>query len=109
MIVGCAGVSTDDQTTDSQIDALAIAGAERVSADTISGATQKRPELGRLLDQLRGSDVIVVTRYDRLARSLRDLLDIVEAISSRGTGFRSLSDDIETTTLLGGLISHPSR
>ncbi|WP_241481186.1 recombinase family protein [Ruegeria sp. ANG-S4] len=60
----------------------------------------------QLLDQLRLGDVIVVTRYDRLARSLRDLLDIVEAIKERGGGFRSLAEDIDTTTPAGRLVFH---
>ncbi|QLH39774.1 MAG: recombinase family protein [Defluviicoccus sp.] len=78
MIFGYARVSTEDQNLDAQLDALNSAGADR-----ISGSTRKRPELDALLDQFRAEDVIVVTKYDRLARSLRDLLDIVEAIRAR--------------------------
>lgn len=106
MIFGYARVSTDDQLLDAQTDALEGAGAERVFADKISGSTRKRPQLDQLLDQLRPGDVIVVTKYDRLARSLRDLLDIVEAIKERGGGFRSLAEDIDTTTPAGRLIFH---
>ncbi|WP_226562518.1 recombinase family protein [Salipiger thiooxidans] len=106
MIFGYARVSTDDQLLDAQTDALEAAGAERVFADKISGSTRKRPQLDHLLDQLRPGDVIVVTKYDRLARSLRDLLDIVEAIKERGGGFRSLAEDIDTTTPAGRLIFH---
>ena len=73
MIIGYARVSTDDQKLDAQTDALSGAGAERIFADRISGASRKRPELDRLLDQLRTGDVVVVAKYDRLARSLRDL------------------------------------
>lgn len=106
MIFGYARVSTDDQLLDAQTDALTAAGAERIFADKISGSTRKRPQLDQLLDQLRQGDVIVVTKYDRLARSLRDLLDIVEAIQERGGGFRSLAEDIDTTTPAGRLIFH---
>lgn len=106
MIFGYARVSTDDQLLDAQTDALAAAGAERIFTDKISGSVRKRPQLDQLLDQLRQGDVIVVTKYDRLARSLRDLLDIVEAIQARGGGFRSLAEDIDTTTPAGRLIFH---
>ena len=106
MIIGYARVSTTDQNLDAQLDALKEAGAGRVFSETISGATAKRPELQRMIDQLRDGDVVVVTKYDRLARSLRDLLDIVEAIKGRGAGFRSLAEDIDTTTPAGELIFH---
>lgn len=66
-------------------------------SETISVATAKRPELQCLLDQLRDGDV-VVTKYNRLARSLRDFLDIVDTIKERGAGIRSLAEDIDTTT-----------
>lgn len=106
MILGYARVSTEDQKLDAQADALTAAGAERIFAERSSGSVRTRPELGRLLDQLRAGDVIMVTKYDRLARSLRDLLEIVEAIAERGAGFRSLAEDIDTTTPAGRLIFH---
>lgn len=106
MIFGYARVSTDEQLLDAQIDALQAAGAERMFADKITGTARKRPQLNQLLEQLRSGDVIVVTKYDRLARSLRDLLDIVEAIKERGAGFRSLAEDIDTTTPAGRLVFH---
>ena len=106
MIFGYARVSTDDQLLDAQTDALTAAGAERVFADKITGTARKRPQLDQLLDQLRQGDVIVVTKYDRLARSLRDLLDIVETIKERGGGFRSLAEDIDTTPPAGRLVFH---
>ena len=106
MIIGYARVSTDDQSLDGQFDALKVAGAERIFADKITGTARSRPELDRLLDQLRQGDVITVTKYDRLARSLRDLLDIVDAIQARGAGFRSLAEDIDTTTPAGRLVFH---
>ena len=106
MIIGYARVSTDDQNLDAQADALKSAGAERIFADKISGVRRDRPELDALLDQLRPGDVVVVTKYDRLARSLRDLLDLVETIKDRGAGFRSLAEDIDTTTPAGRLVFH---
>ncbi|MEP1326992.1 MULTISPECIES: recombinase family protein [Alphaproteobacteria] len=106
MIIGYARVSTDDQSLDSQTDALSVAGAERVFADKISGSRRARPELDRMLEQLRDGDVVTVTKYDRLARSLKDLLEIVEAIRAHGAGFRSLAEDIDTTTPAGRLVFH---
>ena len=106
MIIGYARVSTGDQNLDAQTDALTAAGAKRIFADKISGSVRNRPELDKLLDQLRDGDVIVVAKYDRLARSLRDLLEIVEVIKERGGGFRSLAEDIDTTTSAGRLIFH---
>lgn len=106
MIIGYARVSTDEQSLDSQTDALAVAGAEKVFADRISGSRRARPELDKMLEQLRDGDVVTVTKYDRLARSLKDLLEIVEAIRERGAGFRSLAEDIDTTTPAGRLVFH---
>ncbi|PZQ94876.1 MAG: DNA invertase [Cereibacter sphaeroides] len=106
MILGYARVSTEDQSLDGQSDALMAAGAVRIFADRISGTLRNRPELDRLLDQLRPGDVVVVTKYDRLARSLRDLLGIVDAVQAHGAEFRSLAEEIDTTTPAGRLIFH---
>lgn len=106
MIIGYARVSTNDQTLDAQSDALALAGCQRVFTDKISGARRQRPDLEKLFEQLRDGDVVVVTKYDRLARSLKDLLEIVELIKERGAGFRSLAEDIDTTTPAGRLVFH---
>ena len=106
MIIGYARVSTDDQSLDSQTDALSAAGAGKIFADRISGSKRARPELDRMLDQLREGDVVTVTKYDRLARSLKDLLEVVAAIRAKGAGFRSLAEDIDTTTPAGRLIFH---
>lgn len=106
MILGYARVSTDDQSLDAQTDALQATGAGRIFSDKISGSLRKRPQLDRLLDQLRPGDVVVVTKYDRLARSLKDLLDIVDQVKKRGAGFRSLAEDIDTTTPAGRLVFH---
>lgn len=106
MLIGYARVSTDDQRLDAQLDALRAIGAERIFSDQISGSRRARPELDRMLDQLRNGDVVVVTKYDRLARSLRDLLEIVDLIQKAGAGFRSLAEDIDTTTSAGRLVFH---
>ncbi|MCA3470370.1 MAG: recombinase family protein [Rhodobacter sp.] len=106
MLIGYARISTDDQNLDAQLDALNVAGAGRIFADRISGSKRQRPELDRMLDQLRDGDVVMVTKYDRLARSLRDLLDLVQSIRDRGAGFRSLAEDIDTTTPAGRLVFH---
>lgn len=106
MIIGYARVSTEDQLLDAQIVALKEAGAERIYADKISGAKRKRPELDKMLDQLRCGDVVLVSKYDRLARSLSDLLDIVAQVEAAEAGFRSLAEDIDTTTPAGRLVFH---
>ncbi len=106
MILGYARVSTKDQNLDGQRDALAAAGVERTFADTITGTARSRPELDRMLKELRSGDVVVVTKYDRLARSLKDLLEIVDQIQAQGAGFRSLGEDIDTTSPAGRLVFH---
>jgi DNA invertase Pin-like site-specific DNA recombinase len=106
MIIGYARVSTEDQHLDAQITALKEAGAERIFSDKISGSKRARPDLDKMLDQLRQGDVVLVTKYDRLARSLTDLLDIVAQIEGAEAGFRSLAEDIDTTTPAGRLIFH---
>ena len=106
MIIGYARVSTDGQNLEAQTDALTAAGAGKLFADKISGSKRERPELDRMLEQLRNGDVVTVTKYDRLARSLKDLLEIVENIGERGAGFRSLAEDIDTTTPAGRLVFH---
>jgi DNA invertase Pin-like site-specific DNA recombinase len=106
MIIGYARVSTEDQHLEAQIEALEAVGAERIWSEKISGSKTNRPELQTLLDHLRPGDVVTVTKYDRLSRSLQDLLTIVEAIREKGAGFRSLAEDIDTTTPAGRLVFH---
>lgn len=106
MILGYARVSTKEQNLDGQHDALKAAGAERIFADTITGTARSRPELDRMLKELRAGDVIVVTKYDRLARSLKNLLEIVDQIQAQGAGFRSIGEDIDTTSPAGRLVFH---
>lgn len=106
MVLGYARVSTEDQHLDAQIEALKAAGAERIWSEKVSGAKVQRPKLMAMLEQLRDGDVVTVTKYDRLSRSLQDLLTIVESIQKKGAGFRSLAEDIDTTTSAGRLVFH---
>ena len=106
MLLGYARVSTQEQHTLQQESALQDAGCERVFVDHgISGAAAARPQLERLLEQVRDGDVVVVTKLDRLGRSLFQVFDFVEAIEQRGAGLRSLAEsDIDTTTAAGKLV-----
>jgi DNA invertase Pin-like site-specific DNA recombinase len=106
VIIGYARVSTEDQHLDAQTSALEASGADRIFAEKVSGTKKSRPELNRMIEQLRDGDVVVVTKYDRLSRSLQDLLSIVDAIRAQGAGFRSLAEDIDTTTPAGRLVFH---
>ncbi len=105
-LLGYASVSTGAQELALQHDSLNAAGCLRIFSDTASGALDERPELARLLDQLRDGDTLVVWRLDRLGRSLRHLIETVTALADRGVGFRSLRESIDTTTLGGRLIFH---
>ena len=105
MIVGYARVSTDGQTLDAQQAALRAAGAEHVFAEKISGAVTDRKALAKAIAALAAGDVLVVTRLDRLARSTRDLLNVLDAVGKAGAGFKSLADPmIDTTSPHGKLI-----
>ena len=98
MIVGYAQVSTDGRTLDAQQAALIAAGAERVFAEKVSGAVTDRKALTRRVAALEAGDVLLVTKRDRLARSIRDLLNTLDAIGKAGAGFRSLGDSWADTT-----------
>ncbi|KQZ99810.1 resolvase [Rhizobium sp. Root564] len=105
MIYGYARVSTDGQTLDAQHEALSAAGAEKVFAETASGAKTDRAHLTRLMQAVTSGDVVMVTRLDRLARSTRDLLNILGTLAERGVMFRSLADAwADTTTPHGRLM-----
>jgi DNA invertase Pin-like site-specific DNA recombinase len=103
-LVGYARVSTRDQTTALQLDALRAAGCDRVFEETASGASRDRPELAAALDYVRAGDTLVVWKLDRLARSTKQLLTTVEELARRGIGFRCLTQDIDTTTAGGRLV-----
>jgi len=104
MMMGYARVSTDDQDSTAQVAALKAAGCERIYREKASGGRWDRPELHRLLDQLRQKDVLVVWKLDRLSRSLRDVLVIMERLGEVGAGFRSLTEAIDTTTPAGRMM-----
>ena len=105
MIYGYARVSTDGQSVDAQVRQLTKAGCKKVFRETASGAKTDRAQLRKALDQLDAGDVLMVTRLDRLARSTRDLLNTLAAITDRKAGFRSLGDTwADTTTAHGRLM-----
>jgi DNA invertase Pin-like site-specific DNA recombinase len=105
MIIGYARVSTDGQTLDAQQATLKANGAEKIFAEKVSGAVTDRKALARALAALGAGDVLLVTRLDRLARSTRDLLNILDAVSKAGAKFRSLADAwADTTTPHGELM-----
>ena len=106
MLVGYARVSTQDQTPALQLDALKAAGCERVFQEKASGAQRDRPELAAVLDYMRAGDTLVVWKLDRLARSMKQLIETVEKMETRQIGFRSLTEAIDTTTAGGRLIFH---
>jgi DNA invertase Pin-like site-specific DNA recombinase len=105
MIVGYARVSTDGQTLDAQQAALTAAGASKVFAEKVSGARTDRKQLQRAIATLADGDVLLVTRLDRLARSTRDLLNVLATVTDKGAGFRSIADTwADTTTPHGRLM-----
>jgi DNA invertase Pin-like site-specific DNA recombinase len=104
--LGYARVSTLDQDPALQTDALDAAGCYRVWTDKASGKLDKRPQLDAVLDQLRPGDTLVVWRLDRLGRSMKHLIAVVADLEERGVGFRSLTENIDTTTPAGKLIFH---
>jgi DNA invertase Pin-like site-specific DNA recombinase len=104
-VFGYARVSTDGQSLASQDSQLRAAGCAKVYAEKVSGAKTDRPELAKVLRRLESGDVLMVTRLDRLARSTRDLLNILDTIGKVGAGFKSLSDAwADTTTPHGRLM-----
>ena len=106
MIIGYARVSTQDQSPALQTDALSAAGCEQVFHEKATGANRERPELANCLRTLRSGDTLVVWKLDRLARSLKDLVEIIDDLQNRGIGFRSLTEAIDTTSTGGRLVFH---
>src|SRR5947209_4396518 len=106
MLIGYARVSTEDQTLHLQVDALQSAGCTQIFRDTASGAKADRPGLTRALEHVREGDVLVVWRLDRLGRSLASLIELMTQLDGRGIGFKSLTEQIDTTTSGGKLIFH---
>lgn len=104
MKIGYARVSTTDQDNATQIAALRNAGCGRIFEEKISAGRWERPELSRLLDQLRHDDVLVVWKLDRLSRSLKDVLTLMEKVELAGAGFLSLTEAIDTTSPAGRMM-----
>ena len=102
-LLGYARVSTTEQDPSLQLDALTAAGCIKTFTDKTSGSLDRRPQLDRLLDQLRPGDTVVVWRLDRLGRSLRHLIAISEDLGDRQVALRSLHEAIDTTTANGRL------
>lgn len=98
MLIGYARVSTQEQDNAAQIAALEAAGCKRIFQEKMTGGRWERPELLRLLEHLREGDILVVWKLDRLSRSLKDLLTLMEKVQQAGAGFRSLTETIDTTT-----------
>jgi len=105
MIIGYARVSTLDQSLDRQTDALNAAGAVKLFTEKVTGKKADRPELMKLIDQLRDGDVVVISELTRLSRSTKDLFSIVELIQSKGADIKSLKEAwLDTTTPHGKLM-----
>lgn len=106
MLIGYARVSTSDQNLDLQSDALKAAGCEEIFTDVASGAKSQRTGLERAIKQCRKGDTLVVWKLDRLGRSLAHLVETVSLLIEKGTGFKSVQENIDTTTSGGKLIFH---
>lgn len=105
-LVGYARVSTLDQSPELQLDALKAAGCKKVFVEMISSAKDIRPQLAAALDYLRPGDTLVVWKLDRLARSMKQLIDTVDTLKAGGVGLRSLTEAIDTTSAAGELFFH---
>jgi DNA invertase Pin-like site-specific DNA recombinase len=106
MLVGYARVSTSDQTLDLQRDGLTKAGCSRIFTDTASGVQAERKGLTEALSYVRAGDTLIVWKLDRLGRSLKDLITRITELETRKIGFKSLTENIDTTTSGGKLIFH---
>ena len=106
MLIGYARVSTDDQNLDLQRDALQQAGCEQIFEDTISGAKASRPGLKAALEYARAGDTLVVWRLDRLSRSLKDLIEMMNKLENRGVELKSIQEALDTSSSTGKLIFH---
>lgn len=104
MIIGYVRVSTAEQSEDRQIRALEAAGAEKIYAEKLSAKTMHRPQLLDMLDYAREGDTVIVAEFSRLARSTKDLLDIIERLRSKGVAIKSLTEAFDTATPTGELM-----
>ncbi len=106
MLIGYARVSTQDQNPELQLDALKDAGCEKLFVEKASGAQRDRPQLTAACEQLRAGDILVVWKLDRLARSLKQLIETVERLDQLHVGLRSITENIDTSTSGGKLVFH---
>lgn len=106
MLIGYARISTGKQSDRSQIDALKTAGCEKIYSEEISGTIASRPQLDLLLEYARPGDTLVITRLDRLGRSLKNIIALVAQLESRGLQLKSLKEEIDTSTPTGRLFFH---
>ena len=104
MKIGYARISTKNQNLDLQIDALKKSGCEKIYKDIISGSLSNRPALDKLLEDVNKNDVIVIWKLDRLGRSLKNLVELINTLNEKGVGIQSLNDPVDTTTAQGRLI-----
>jgi Site-specific recombinases, DNA invertase Pin homologs len=103
--IGYARVSTEEQNLDRQIDILKQIGCDRIYEEKVSGIKKERPELNKMLDQIRTGDVIIISDLTRLSRSIKDLFSIVEQIEGKGANIKSLKESwVDTTTAQGKLM-----
>src|SRR2546423_12189825 len=106
MLIGYARVSTQDQTLNLQKDALEKIGCSTIFTDTISGSTTERKGLDEALAYVREGDTLVVWRLDRLGRTLKHLIETIATLNNQHIGFKSITENIDTTTSGGKLIFH---
>jgi DNA invertase Pin-like site-specific DNA recombinase len=106
MLIGYARVSTQDQNLDLQIEALTKAACKKIFDDKVSGTRAERPGLTKALEMLREGDTLVVWKLDRLGRSVKNLVDLVEELHEQGVQFKSLTDAIDTGTSSGRFFFH---
>ena len=104
MLVGYARISTITQNEDRQIEALTNAGCEKIYLDKLSGKNTNRPQLKEMFTFIREGDTVLVTEFSRFSRSTKDLLDLVEKLQAKKVDFRSLKENVDTTTSSGKLV-----
>lgn len=106
MLIGYARVSTIDQNLELQLDALKNIGCEKLFEDKVSGSKSDRPGLNKALDELRAGDTLVVWKLDRLGRSLRNLIELINDLNAKKIMFRSIQDGIDTSSPIGQFFFH---
>jgi DNA invertase Pin-like site-specific DNA recombinase len=106
MLIGYSRVSTNDQSLQGQKDQLRAYGCEKIYTDIVSGSKAERPGLIDMLDFARSGDTVIVSRLDRLGRGLKDLINIIGLLEYKQINFKSLAEDIDTSTSTGKLIFH---